>query len=60
MCSSYFPAFLYFSFGTWIALLIVFVVACIYIKKLPDDKILDYKARAIENKRKMGIKVYKF
>ena len=28
--------------------------------KLPDDKVLDYKAKAIETKKSLGIKIYRF
>jgi hypothetical protein len=60
MNSSYFPAFLYLSLSFWIILLLVFLGFCIYLRRIPDDRILEYKAKAIENKRKLGIKIYKF
>jgi hypothetical protein len=60
MDSSYFPAFLYLSLGYWILLLAVFFGFAVYLKRLPDDRIHDYKAKAIENKRRLGIKIYKF
>ena len=60
MDSSYFPAFLYLSLGYWLFLLAVFIAFAAYLKRLPDDRIHDYKAKAIENKRKLGIKVYRF
>jgi len=55
----YFPAFLYLSFGAWLFLFILFVGFCLHLKRLPDDRILDYRAKAIENKRRLGIKIYK-
>ena len=60
MDSSYFPAFLYLSLSFWIILLLVFLAFYIYLRRIPDDRILEYKAKAIENKRKLGIKIYKF
>jgi len=60
MNSGYFPAFLYLSLSFWIILLLVFLGFCIYLKRTPDNRILEYKAKAIENKRKLGIKIYKF
>ncbi|MDJ0766470.1 MAG: hypothetical protein QNJ97_26075 [Myxococcota bacterium] len=54
------PAFLFLSIGFWLVLLIFFVGFSIYLSRLPDDKILDYKAQAIETKRRLGIKIYKF
>jgi hypothetical protein len=57
---SYFPAFLYLSLGYWLILLVVFFAFAIYLKRLPDNRIHDYKAKAIENKRRLGIKIFKF
>jgi hypothetical protein len=60
MDSTYFPDFLYLSLSFWIILLLVFLGFYIYLKRIPDDRILEYKAKAIENKRRLGIKIYKF
>lgn len=60
MNASYFPGFLYLSLSFWIILLLVFLGFFIYLRRIPDDRILEYKAKAIENKRKLGIKIYKF
>lgn len=60
MLPLYFPAFLYLSLGAWLVLLVIFAAFFVYLLKLPDDKILDYKAKAIENKKRLGIKIYKF
>ncbi len=60
MQSAYFPAFLYLSLGFWLVLLVLFIAFFVYLLKLPDDKVLEYKAKAIENKKKLGIKIYRF
>ena len=60
METEYFPAFLYLSLGFWLFLFVVFIIFSIYLSRLPDDKIIEYKAKAIENKKRLGIKVYKF
>jgi hypothetical protein len=60
MDSGYFPDFLYLSLGVWFFLLVVFLAFSSYLKRLPDDKIHAFKAKAIENKRRLGIKIYKF
>ena len=60
MESHYFPAFLYLSLGFWLFLFVFFVGFCIHLMRLPDDKILDYEAKAIENKKRLGIKVFRF
>lgn len=60
MTAQYFPDFLYLSLGFWLLLLIFFIGFSIYLVRLPDDKILEYKAQAIENKRRLKIKIYKF
>jgi hypothetical protein len=60
MITMYFPAFLYLSLGFWLFLFLAFIAFCIYLSRLPDDKIMDYKAKAIENKKRLSIKVYKF
>ncbi len=51
---------MYLSDGVWKLQFIVLEGILLYIRKLPDDKILDYKAKAIENKRRLGIKIYRF
>jgi len=56
----YFPPFLFLSLGCWLVLLLVFVGFAIYLSRLPDDAIRRYKAKAIENKRRLGIKIYRF
>jgi hypothetical protein len=60
MDGGYFPAFLYLSLGCWLLLLLVFIGFAIYLWRQPDEKILEYRAAAIENKRRLGIKVYRF
>lgn len=60
MTGDYFPPFLYLSLGCWALLLLVFIGFALYLRRLPDDRIRKYKAKAIENKRRLGIKVYKF
>ena len=60
MDSGYFPAFLYLSLSVWFILLMVFWAFYKYLKRLPDDQIHEYRAKAIENKRRLGIKIYKF
>lgn len=60
MSGDYFPPFLYFSLGAWLILLVFFIAFCIHMARLPDDMILRYKAKAIENKKRLGIKIFKF
>lgn len=60
MESAYIPAFLYLTLGAWFVLSVLFVVFFVYLTRLPDDRIRDYKAKAIENKKRLGIKIYKF
>ena len=55
-----FPAFLMVSLAAWGIFLVIFAVALGKIKRVPDKKILDYKAQTIEVKKRLGIKVYKF
>ena len=57
---NYFPPFLYVTFGVWAVLFLLFIVLFIYFVRLPDDRIFSYKAKAIENKRRLRIKIYKF
>jgi len=59
MDRGYFPDFLYLSLGVWLFLLVVFLAFSIYLKRLPDEKIYEFKAKAIENKKRLGIKIYK-
>jgi hypothetical protein len=54
------PAFLYLTLGVWLLLLVAFITFSLWLRRQPDDRILEYKAKAIENKRRLGIKVYKF
>lgn len=56
----YFPAFLYLTLGAWLTLALLFVGFTIYLIRLPDDEILRIHAKAIENKKKLGIKIYRF
>ena len=60
MLPAYFPAFLYLSLGFWLVLFVFFVGFFVYLLRLPDDKVLEYKAKAIENKKRLGIKIYRF
>lgn len=60
MDTFYVPSFLYISLGFWLFLFFFFVAFCVYLLRLPDEKILDYKAKAIENKKRLKIKTYKF
>ena len=54
-----FPEFLKLDLIIWGLLIIVFVLFTRYIHKLPGDVILKCKAKAIENKKRLGIKIYK-
>jgi len=54
-----FPGFLKLDLIIWGLLIIVFVLFTRYIHKLPGDAILKCKAMAIENKKRLGIKIYK-
>ncbi len=56
----YFPAFLYLTLGAWLTLALLFIGFSIYLVRLPDDEILRIHAKAIENKKKLGIKIYRF
>ena len=60
MPEHFFPSFLLVSLLAWAIFLVVFVLALRKLKRVPDDKILDYKAETIEMKKKLGIRVYKF
>ena len=54
-----FPEFLKLDLAIWGLLIIVFLLFTRYIHKLPGDAILNCKAKAIENKKRLGIKIYK-
>jgi len=54
-----FPEFLKLDLIIWGLLIIVFVLFTRYIHTLPGDAILKCKAKAIENKKRLGIKIYK-
>ncbi|MBA7575330.1 hypothetical protein ES708_17154 [subsurface metagenome] len=54
-----FPEFLKLDLTIWGLLIIVFVLFTRYIYKLPGDAIMKCKAKAIENKKRLGIKIYK-
>ena len=60
MNGDFFPPFLYYSLGAWLILLVFFIAFCIYLARIPDDRILQYKAKTIENKKRLGIKIFKF
>ena len=60
MPDHFLPPFLLVSLLAWGVFLIVFVLALKKLTRVPDDKILDYKAETIEVKKKLGIRVYKF
>jgi hypothetical protein len=38
----------------------MFVAFFVYLVRLPDDEILRYHAKAIEHKRRLGVKVFRF
>jgi len=52
-----FPEFLKLDLIIWGLLIIVFVLFARYIHKLPGDAIMKCKAKAIENKKRLGIKI---
>lgn len=54
-----FPAFLKLDLIIWAILIVIFIVFTWYINKLPSDAIVKSKAKAIENKKRLGIKIYK-
>ena len=54
-----FPAFLKLDLIIWAILVVVFALFTWYINKLPADAIVKSKAQAIENKKRLGIKIYK-
>jgi len=54
-----FPAFLKLDLIIWAILIVVFLLFTRYINKLPGEAIIKCKAKAIENKKRLGIKIYK-
>jgi len=56
---SYFPQFLKLDLFIWGILILVFFLFTIYISRLPSDAIKKCKAKSIENKKRLGIKIYK-
>jgi len=59
MYTYFFPGFLKLDLIIWGLLIIIFVLFARYIHKLPGDAISKCKAKAIENKKRLGIKIYK-
>jgi len=59
MYTHLFPEFLKLDLIIWSILIIVFIFFTRYIQKLPGDAIMKCKAKAIENKKRLGIKIYK-
>jgi hypothetical protein len=53
------PPFLWLSLGCWLGLAIFVVVFAVHLARLPDERILDYRAAGIENKRRLGIRVFR-
>lgn len=56
---SYFPFFLKLDLLIWGILILVFIFFSLYIYRLPIDAIKKCKAKSIENKKRLGIKIYK-
>ncbi len=54
-----FPSFLKLDLIVWGVLIIIFILFTNYIHKLPANAIDDCQAKAIENKKRLGIKIYK-
>jgi len=54
-----FPGFLKLDLIIWGILIVIFLLFARYIYKLPADSILNAKAKAIENKNRLGIKIYR-
>lgn len=54
-----FPEFLKLDLIIWTILIIIFAIFTWYIHNLPYDAIDKTKAQAIENKKRLGIKIYK-
>jgi len=55
----YFPMFLKLGFTVLLILIVAFIVFSFYIYHQPDEYIDKIKAQAIENKKKLGIKIYR-
>jgi hypothetical protein len=51
--------FLKLGFTIWAILIVGFIVFSFYIYRQPDEYIDKIKAQAIENKKKLGIKIYR-
>jgi hypothetical protein len=56
---SYFPFFLKLDLLIWGILILVFIFFSFYIYRLPIDAIKKCKAQSIENKKRLGIKIYR-
>ncbi len=54
------PPFLLTSLGAWLFMFLFFIGFSVYLHRLPDDEILRQNAKAIENKRRLGIRIYRF
>lgn len=54
-----FPEFLKLDLIVWGILIIIFILFTYYINKLPANAIENCQAKAIETKKKLGIKIYK-
>ena len=59
MYTYFFPGFLKLDLIIWGLLIIIFILFARHIHKLPGDAISKCKAKAIENKKRLGIKIYK-
>lgn len=59
MHSYLFPEFIKLDLIIWAILIIIFALFTVYINKLPWDYINKSNAQAIENKKRLGIKIYK-
>jgi hypothetical protein len=57
--TNYFPAFLKLDLIIWGLLMILFIGFTIYIYSKPANYINKIKAQAIENKKRLGIKIYR-
>jgi len=57
--STDFPAFLKLDLIIWGILIIFFIGFTIYIHNKPANYINKIKAQAIENKKRLGIKIYR-
>ena len=59
MYTSYIPAFLYLCAFMWGLLLIVVVCFAAYMRRIPERRIERFKVQAIENKKRLGIRIYR-